>query len=259
MDFLKENKDGGKVCAVHEHAACVRWLTAPSHRSRPLHSHMCVCTGGERARRDAPRGPAAAARPEIRSPRRTGEIERWSDCRRRSVIRDAIPLPFRLSTAYHEERTLDASYIHPPSIPCHPHIYRYQEELDAMSSDPYGLQFQALLQVTGRHCHNCSHHYVHCAHTSLCCRRRRIRRGSTSSRRSSARSRSGWRRASSSSRCSRGWATPERAESILFSYDRISLLRAFAACGRARRIRRLAQGSCEGARALERFSCALQS
>ena len=21
MDFLKENKDGGKVCAVHEHAA----------------------------------------------------------------------------------------------------------------------------------------------------------------------------------------------------------------------------------------------
>ena len=33
---------------------------------------------------------------------------------------------------------------HPsPAIPLH----RYQEELDAMSSDPYGLQFQALLQA----------------------------------------------------------------------------------------------------------------
>ena len=40
MDFLKENKDGGKVSAVHEHAACVHWLAAPSsHRARPLHSH----------------------------------------------------------------------------------------------------------------------------------------------------------------------------------------------------------------------------
>ena len=123
MDFLKENKDGGKVSSPPSTRRVCAGSPHP-HTAHALRTPICasaqvVNERGEMRLEDLP--PPLVN--EIRSTQRRYDARaahRWSD-------------------------TLCAlSCLHPfPATP----RYRYQEELDAMSSDPYGLQFQALLQA----------------------------------------------------------------------------------------------------------------
>ncbi len=93
MDFLKENKDGGKV------------------RGPPSTRRVCIAHHTLK-----PRTPSALPYASVQVVNERGEM-RLED----------LPPPL-----VNEIRSTQR---------------RYQEELDAMSSDPYGLQFQALLQA----------------------------------------------------------------------------------------------------------------